>query len=174
MILAKEGESMFMKKDGIQDQDACYHEILLSLDSLLQNAPTPLAKLSNAAALLNVYLDNINWVGFYLAEGERLTLGPFQGLPACDTILLTQGVCGKAATTQSIQRVDDVHQFPGHIACDAKSQSEIVLPIMQQDQLYAVLDIDAPVKGRFDQKDELYLSQVVKILEKNLFHEKNS
>ncbi len=151
-----------------------YHEILLSLDSLLQNAPTPLAKLSNAAALLNVYLDNINWVGFYLAEGERLTLGPFQGLPACDTILLTQGVCGKAATTQSIQRVDDVHQFPGHIACDAKSQSEIVLPIMQQDQLYAVLDIDAPVKGRFDQKDELYLSQVVKILEKNLFHEKNS
>ena len=174
MLLAKEGESMFMKKDGIQDQDACYHEILLSLDSLLQNAPTPLAKLSNAAALLNVYLDNINWVGFYLAEGERLTLGPFQGLPACDTILLTQGVCGKAATTQSIQRVDDVHQFPGHIACDAKSQSEIVLPIMQQDQLYAVLDIDAPVKGRFDQKDELYLSQVVKILEKNLFHEKNS
>lgn len=174
MILAKEGESMFMKKDGIQDQDACYHEILLSLDSLLQNAPTPLAKLSNAAALLNVYLDNINWVGFYLAEGERLTLGPFQGLPACDTILLTQGVCGKAATTQSIQRVEDVHQFPGHIACDAKSQSEIVLPIMQQDQLYAVLDIDAPVKGRFDQKDELYLSQVVKILEKNLFHEKNS
>lgn len=174
MILAKEGESMFMKKDGIQDQDAYYHEILLSLDSLLQNAPTPLAKLSNAAALLNVYLDNINWVGFYLAEGERLTLGPFQGLPACDTILLTQGVCGKAATTQSIQRVDDVHQFPGHIACDAKSQSEIVLPIMQQDQLYAVLDIDAPVKGRFDQKDELYLSQVVKILEKNLFHEKNS
>lgn len=174
MILAKEGESMFMKKDGIQDQDACYHEILLSLDSLLQNAPTPLAKLSNAAALLNVYLDNINWVGFYLAEGERLTLGPFQGLPACDTILLTQGVCGKAATTQSIQRVDDVHQFPGHIACDDKSQSEIVLPIMQQDQLYAVLDIDAPVKGRFDQKDELYLSQVVKILEKNLFHEKNS
>lgn len=174
MILAKEGESMFMKKDGIQDQDACYHEILLSIDSLLQNAPTPLAKLSNAAALLNVYLDNINWVGFYLAEGERLTLGPFQGLPACDTILLTQGVCGKAATTQSIQRVDDVHQFPGHIACDAKSQSEIVLPIMQQDQLYAVLDIDAPVKGRFDQKDELYLSQVVKILEKNLFHEKNS
>lgn len=174
MILAKEGESMFMKKDGIQDQDACYHEILLSLDSLLQNAPTPLAKLSNAAALLNVYLDNINWVGFYLAEGERLTLGPFQGLPACDTILLTQGVCGKAATTQSIQRVDDVHQFPGHIACDAKSQSEIVLPIMQQEQLYAVLDIDAPVKGRFDQKDELYLSQVVKILEKNLFHEKNS
>ena len=174
MILAKEGESMFMKKDGIQDQDACYHEILLSLNSLLQNAPTPLAKLSNAAALLNVYLDNINWVGFYLAEGERLTLGPFQGLPACDTILLTQGVCGKAATTQSIQRVDDVHQFPGHIACDAKSQSEIVLPIMQQDQLYAVLDIDAPVKGRFDQKDELYLSQVVKILEKNLFHEKNS
>ena len=165
MILAKEGESMFMKKDGIQDQDACYHEILLSLDSLLQNAPTPLAKLSNAAALLNVYLDNINWVGFYLAEGERLTLGPFQGLPACDTILLTQGVCGKAATTQSI---------PGHIACDAKSQSEIVLLIMQQDQLYAVLDIDAPVKGRFDQKDELYLSQVVKILEKNLFHEKNS
>lgn len=174
MILAKEGESMFMKKDGIQDQDACYHEILLSLDSLLQNAPTPLAKLSNAAALLNVYLDNINWVGFYLAEGERLTLGPFQGLPACDTILLTQGVCGKAATTQSIQRVEDVHQFPGHIACDAKSQSEIVLPIMQQDQLYAVLDIDAPVKGRFDQKDELYLSQVVKILEKNLFYEKNS
>ena len=87
---------------------------------------------------------------------------------------MTQGVCGKAATTQSIQRVDDVHQFPGHIACDAKSQSEIVLPIMQQDQLYAVLDIDAPVKGRFDQKDELYLSQVVKILEKNLFHEKNS
>ena len=78
MILAKEGESMFMKKDGIQDQDACYHEILLSLDSLLQNAPTPLAKLSNAAALLNVYLDNINWVGFYLAEGERLTLGPFR------------------------------------------------------------------------------------------------
>ena len=174
MILAKEGESMFMKKDGIQDQDACYHEILLSLDSLLQNAPTPLAKLSNAAALLNVYLDNINWVGFYLAEGERLTLGPFEGLPACDTILLTQGVCGKAATTQSIQRVEDVHQFPGHIACDAKSQSEIVLPIMQQDQLYAVLDIDAPVKGRFDQKDELYLSQVLKILEKNLFHDKNS
>lgn len=168
MILTKEGGYMFIKSEYAKDQESSYQQILLSLEPLLQGAPNTLAKLCNTAALLNVYLDNINWVGFYLAEDNVLTLGPFQGLPACDTIPFSRGVCGKAATTQTVQRIEDVHQFPGHIACDGNSKSEIVLPIIVDGRLYAVLDIDSPIKARFDETDEYYLKQIVLLIEKSI------
>ena len=106
--------------------------------------------MSNASALLNQFLTDVNWVGFYLLKSDELVLGPFQGLPACIRIPIGKGVCGTAAQKRETIRVDDVHLFPGHIACDAASQSEIVIPIIKNDRLIGVLDIDSPIKCRFD------------------------
>ena len=134
------------------------------LAALLDGEPNHIANLSNASALLNQFLDRINWVGFYLLEDDELVLGPFQGLPACVRIPLGRGVCGTAARQMKTIRVEDVHQFPGHIACDAASQSEIVIPLIKDGSLIGVLDIDSPEKNRFDQLDEKELEDFTKIL----------
>lgn len=134
------------------------------LAALLDGEPNRIANLSNASALLNQFLDRINWVGFYLLEDDELVLGPFQGLPACVRIPLGRGVCGTAARQMKTIRVEDVHQFPGHIACDAASQSEIVIPLIKDGSLIGVLDIDSPEKNRFDQLDEKELEDFTKIL----------
>ncbi len=133
------------------------------LSALVEDCP-PISALSNAAALLWEALDDINWVGFYLLKGETLHLGPFQGKTACTLIPLGRGVCGTAAATREIQLVKDVHQFPGHIACDSASNSEIVLPLMKDGMLLGVMDIDAPIFSRFNEQDAAGLNALCKVL----------
>ena len=127
------------------------------------------ANLANISALLNMNLDNINWVGFYLLKDKQLVLGPFQGNVACVRIDLNKGVCGRAFSTNSIQRIADVHEFPGHISCDAESQSEIVIPINDNGKTVAVLDIDSPITNRFNEIDEQGLSYLISTIEAKLF-----
>ncbi|MFZ7944908.1 MULTISPECIES: GAF domain-containing protein [Bacillaceae] len=142
-----------------------YQLVKKQLQALIHDEPNQIANLSNASALLNQFLDRVNWVGFYLMDTNgQLVLGPFQGLPACVRIPLGKGVCGTAALNRETVRVEDVNQFPGHIACDAASQSEIVIPLLKGDQLIGVLDIDSPETNRFDQLDEVELKDFVKIL----------
>ncbi|SMD77737.1 Free methionine-R-sulfoxide reductase [Bacillus mobilis] len=119
-------------------------------------------------ALLNQFLDRVNWVGFYVTEGNQLVLGPFQGMPACVRIPFGRGVCGVAAETKTTQLVADVHQFPGHIACDSASNSEIVVPIVKEETVIGVLDIDSPEKNRFDEVDQRYLEKFVETLLKHI------
>ncbi|MBR9727851.1 GAF domain-containing protein [Shewanella intestini] len=125
--------------------------------------------MANFSALLNDQLDDINWVGFYQVKNNQLVLGPFQGKLACTRIPLGKGVCGTAASTNTTQRVADVHQFAGHIACDAASNSEIVIPFVRNNEVIAVLDIDSPIFDRFDQDDQKGLEKMVKSLEFVLF-----
>lgn len=127
-----------------------------------------LADLSNAAALLFINLKQINWAGFYLNRGGELILGPFQGKPACVRIAMGSGVCGTAAETRKTLLVSDVHQFPGHIACDEASQSEIVIPIIYDGRLIGVLDIDSPIRERFNEEDQAGLERFVAILTKHI------
>src|SRR5690606_27919259 len=141
-----------------------YELVIKQLSALLDGEQDVIANLSNASALLNQFLDNINWVGFYLYKEDQLVLGPFQGLPACVRIPIGKGVCGTAAKQEQTIVVPDVHQFPGHIACDAASQSEIVVPIVKDGELVGVLDIDSPIKDRFDNDDKTGLEQFVKAL----------
>lgn len=145
-----------------------YKLLARQLDALLKGETDLIANLSNASALLNDQLDNINWLGFYLIKDNELILGPFQGKPACVHIPIGKGVCGTAVAKAEIQRVADVNAFPGHIACDANSQSEIVLPIYQNNTIIGVLDIDAPITNRFSKDDEEGLKEVVTVLEKHL------
>ena len=146
-----------------------YQLVIKQLEALLEGESNQIANLSNAAALLNQFLDRINWVGFYLVENNELVLGPFQGLPACVRIPFGRGVCGTAASKKETIRVEDVHQFPGHIACDAASQSEIVIPLLKQDGTFlGVLDIDSPEKNRFDELDQEELESFVSALVKYL------
>lgn len=148
------------------DKEKDYSLVIKQLDALLQGEPDVIANLSNASALLNQFLDNINWVGFYIWKEDELVLGPFQGLPACVRIKSGKGVCGTAISEIKTQLVADVNQFPGHIACDAASQSEIVVPILKDGDIFGVLDIDSPTTNRFDGIDQKYLEQFVKTLEK--------
>lgn len=146
-----------------------YDLAVKQLKALIEGEPNRIANLSNASALLNQFLDHINWVGFYLPEGnEQLVLGPFQGLPACVRIKVGNGVCGTAAKEKRAIRVADVHAFPGHIACDAASQSEIVVPLIKNDEFLGLLDIDSPETDRFDETDEQGLKQFVQELIKHL------
>lgn len=145
-----------------------YQLLLKHLQALIEDEHNQTANLANAAALLNQFLKEVNWVGFYLVENEELVLGPFQGLPACVRIPFGKGVCGTAAQNQQIERVGDVNQFPGHIACDAASRSEIVIPIIKNGKLIGVLDIDSPNTDRFDDQDEMFLKKFVEILVLNL------
>lgn len=139
------------------------YEILLShLDGFIVKEESLMTTLANLSAYLNYFIDDINWVGFYLYDGEKLFLGPFQGLPACTMIQIGSGVCGTAAETKTTQVVDDVDQFPGHIACDGNSKSEIVVPIIAKTGSFiGVLDIDSPLPARFDQTDRAYLEKVI-------------
>ncbi|WP_174729450.1 GAF domain-containing protein [Mesobacillus harenae] len=141
-----------------------YRLLLQQLKALLDGENNEIANLSNASSLLNQFLDRTNWVGFYLMDEDQLVLGPFQGLPACVRIPLGKGVCGTAAATRETVRVEDVHLFPGHIACDAASQSEIVIPMVKDGELIGVLDIDSPEKNRFDEEDQKYLEEFVQVL----------
>ncbi|WDL97975.1 GAF domain-containing protein [Alicyclobacillus sp. ALC3] len=148
------------------NKTAFYESVAQETRHLLAGEPDVIANLSNLSALLNLHLGDINWVGFYLwhrAEQE-LVLGPFQGKPACIRIGLGKGVCGTAAQTRATQVVADVFAFPGHIACDAASRSEVVVPIVQAGELIGVLDIDSPLPGRFDNGDAQGLELVVRAL----------
>jgi L-methionine (R)-S-oxide reductase len=141
-----------------------YAEMTRSLESLLEGESDALANLSNAAALLAQSLDRINWCGFYLLRGEELVLGPFQGKPACVRIPVGRGVCGTAAARRATLVVPDVSRFPGHIACDPASRSEIVVPILENGALRGVLDVDAPEPARFDDEDRIGLERYVEAL----------
>lgn len=141
-----------------------YELVIKQLRALLEGESNTIANLANASALLNQFLNEVNWVGFYLMEDGELVLGPFQGLPACVRIPLGKGVCGTAAQNQRTERIEDVHAFPGHIACDAASQSEIVVPMVKDGKLLGVLDIDSPIKNLFDEIDQQYLEEFVKEL----------
>ena len=151
---------------GTKEQQ--YELVKKQLTALIEDEPNRIANLSNASALLGQFLDRINWVGFYLVDGSELVLGPFQGLPACVRIPFGRGVCGTAISERKTIRVEDVNQFPGHIACDAASQSEIVIPLIKNDTLIGVLDIDSPELNRFDEIDETELNDFVQLLLKHL------
>lgn len=139
---------------GTGDATSLYRDLLQALDALTADEPDAIANMANAAALIWQYLPDLNWAGFYRAPpGDVLVLGPFQGKAACIRIPFGQGVCGAAAATRAIQRIDDVHAFPGHIACDAASASELVVPIVHEGRLLAVLDLDSPTPCRFTQAD---------------------
>ncbi|MEK4201038.1 GAF domain-containing protein [Cytobacillus sp. FSL K6-0265] len=159
---------MFNVENYQGNKEENYQLVIKQLAALLEGETNTVANLSNASALLNQFLDRTNWVGFYLMEDGELVLGPFQGLPACVRIPVGRGVCGTAASKQETQRIADVHAFPGHIACDAASQSEIVIPIVKEGTLLGVLDIDSPEKNRFDEVDEKMLEAFVKELVKFL------
>ena len=145
-----------------------YDLLQKQLISLIEDESNLIAILSNTSALLNDHLDQVNWVGFYLIENNELILGPFQGHPACVHIQIGKGVCGTAVSNNETQVVKDVHQFPGHIACDANSNSEIVIPIHKDNEIIGVLDIDAPIKSRFNDEDRKELEKVVSIIENQI------
>ncbi|QCT01334.1 putative GAF sensor protein [Paenibacillus algicola] len=145
-----------------------YTQVLGQLKALIHDEPSSVANMANASALLQHFLKDINWVGFYIYDGKELVLGPFQGLPACIRIPLNRGVCGTAAALLKTLVVEDVHAFPGHIACDAASNSEIVIPVLKDGKLFGVLDIDSPMKNRFSPEDQQFLEEFVGILQETL------
>jgi len=148
-----------------EDKAARYDLMHAQIKALTDGVAHPIANLANTAALLWQGMPDINWCGFYLMDKGALMLGPFCGLPACIQIPLGRGVCGTAAQQDTIQRVYDVHEFPGHIACDSASNSEIVIPIHHAGSVIGVLDIDSPNIGRFDKTDQKKLLEIVRLLE---------
>lgn len=148
------------KMTGTKEEN--YALAFKQVQAMIAGEPNLIANLSNVSSILNQALSDINWVGFYLLEKEtnQLVLGPFQGLPACIRIPLGKGVCGSAASEEKAYIVENVHDFPGHIACDAASNSEIVLPIVKNEQLLGVLDIDSPLFNRFDKVDQMWLEKI--------------
>lgn len=142
-----------------------YETLLSQAEALMDGITHPIANLSNLAALLWQGLEGINWCGFYLMDDGALMLGPFCGLPACIRIPLGRGVCGTAASADAVQRVFNVHDFPGHIACDSASNSEIVIPIHFGGRVVGVLDIDSPLIGRFDETDQTWLIKLTNLIE---------
>ena len=142
-----------------------YNLLCAQLKALTENIPHEVANLANASALLWQSLKDINWAGFYKMEKDILVLGPFQGKPACIEIPVGRGVCGTAVAEDKIQLVRNVHDFPGHIACDSASNSEIVLPIHVNGEIWGVLDIDSPNIGRFTEEDQAGLEKIVAVLE---------
>ena len=141
-----------------------YRDLLSALDGLTADEPDAIANMANAAALLWEYLPDLNWAGFYRNVGGELVLGPFQGKAACIRIAFGAGVCGAAAATRTSQLVEDVHAFPGHLACDAASASELVVPILVDGVLLGVLDLDSPTRGRFDADDREGCEKLVALL----------
>ena len=153
-----------IEKINFESKEKFYNYVNMKLTALICEEPDWLANLSNASAVLWLLLDNINWAGFYLYKNGELILGPFQGKPACTHIKLGNGVCGTAAAKLDTQLVKNVHEFPGHIACDSASNSEIVVPIIKNEKLIGVLDIDSPILNRFDETDQKYLEKFVSII----------
>lgn len=155
-----------IKKVKFKDKKQFYDYLNLKLTGLICDEPDWLANLSNTSALLWLLLDDINWVGFYLYKNDELVLGPFQGKPACTHIEIGKGVCGTAARERKTQVVKNVNEFPGHIACDSASKSEIVIPIIQDNELKGVLDIDSPIFSRFDEEDKEHLENLINTFNK--------
>jgi L-methionine (R)-S-oxide reductase len=135
------------------DKPALYRDLIAAADALTVDEPDPIANMANVAALLWQYLPELNWAGFYRARADGLVLGPFQGKPACIRIAYGSGVCGAAASALRPMRIDDVHAFPGHIACDAASASELVVPLVSGGELIGLIDLDSPIPARFDADD---------------------
>jgi L-methionine (R)-S-oxide reductase len=146
------------------DKPTLYRDLALALRGLIGDETDAIANMANASGLIFETLPDVNWVGFYRNVGEELVLGPFQGRPACIRMTFDQGVCGAAAKTRQVQRVQDVHAFPGHIACDSASNSEIVLPLIRDGEVLGVLDIDSPKPARFDEEDEAGLRPIAEML----------
>lgn len=152
----------------MQKQDF-YQTLVKQAQGLISGEHNVIANMANLSALLFTTLEDINWAGFYLMDSaEELVLGPFQGNPACIRIPVGKGVCGTAAATCETQLVEDVHAFAGHIACDAASNSEIVIPVFKDNKVIAVLDIDSPSLARFDEQDKIGLEALVKVFEETL------
>ena len=151
--------------DYPQNKTELYAIIKDQLLAITADIPHPIANLSNVSALLNQTIHDINWVGFYLMHDGKLVLGPFQGKVACVEIEVGKGVCGTAVKKDEVQLVTDVHAFPGHIACDGASRSEIVLPLHKNGNVVGVLDIDSPLLGRFTEDDKAGLLQIIPIIE---------
>jgi GAF domain-containing protein len=150
------------------DKPTMYRDLASAVQGLVTGEPDPIANMANAAAVIFETLPDVNWVGFYRNVGGELVLGPFQGRPACIRIKFGEGVCGVAAETRQVQRVEDVHAFPGHIACDSASNSEIVVPLIRDGELLGVLDIDSPKTGRFSEEDEAGVVKLGEILSRVL------
>lgn len=142
-----------------------YELLLKQVNILIKNESDVIANMANISALLFEHLNNVNWVGFYRVVSEELVLGPFQGKVACIRIPFYKGVCGAAATRKETIRVDDVHEFPDHIACDSASRSEIVIPVLINGEVVAVLDIDSPLFSRFDKDDQVGLQNIINVFE---------
>jgi L-methionine (R)-S-oxide reductase len=155
---------MYDFKIAAADKATLYRDLASALEGLVTGEPDPIANMANAAALIWETLPDLNWAGFYRNVGGELVVGPFQGRPACIRIPFGQGVCGAAAATLQVQRVEDVHAFPGHIACDSASNSEIVVPIVRGGELIAVFDLDSPKTGRFTAEDEAGCVKLAEIL----------
>ena len=159
---------MFDFKIEAADKPMMYRDLASALEGLVAGEPDPIANMANAAALIYETLPDVNWVGFYRNIDGELVLGPFQGRPACIRIAFGSGVCGAAAETRQVQRVEDVHQFPGHIACDSASNSEIVVPLLRDGELIGVLAIDSPKVARFSEEDEAGVVRLAESLAKML------
>ncbi|WP_055667452.1 GAF domain-containing protein [Desnuesiella massiliensis] len=152
-----------MKKMSEEEK---YKYMLILTEGQLSSEKDFIANLSNISAIINAAIDRCNWVGFYLYKEGELVLGPFQGLPACNRIAIGKGVCGTAIEENKVLRVGDVEKFPGHIACDSASRSEIVVPIVKNHSIIGVLDIDSPELNRFTELEEAYLIKVVEKIKK--------
>ena len=150
--------------DSAAPKHELYREIVRSADALTAGEPDGVANMANVAALLYEYLPQVNWTGFYRVIGDELVLGPFQGKAACIRISIGDGVCGAAAASGETQRVDDVHSFPGHIACDTNSASELVVPVKRGGLVIAVIDLDSPMPMRFDADDAAGIEAIAELL----------
>ena len=150
--------------DAAAPKHELYRELVQSADALTAGEPDSVANMANVAALLWEYLPDVNWTGFYRMVGGELVLGPFQGKAACIRIPLSKGVCGAAARNASSQLVADVHAFPGHIACDADSRSELVVPVLRDGVVIAVIDLDSPSPARFDADDQAGVERLAALL----------
>ncbi len=151
---------MFTASSLTGDKPSQYAQLASQAQALLEGEHDRIANAANLSALIYHSLPDLNWVGFYFYDGRELVVGPFQGLPACVRIALDKGVCGAAARTRETQRVADVHAFPGHIACDAASRSELVVPLVRDGALIGVFDVDSPVPDRFDVEDQVGLERI--------------
>jgi len=150
------------------DPEQNYKLMTYMAKRVLEDDKDVVASLANVSAVINGYMDRINWVGFYVMKNGELVLGPFQGLPACIRIPVGKGVCGTAVAEGRTQLVKDVHEFPGHIACDSASRSEIVIPIYKDGEIFGVLDVDSPELNRFGELEEKYLTEICELIGKHL------
>lgn len=153
--------------DKMNDEERLRYMLILSRGQI-SSEKDELANISNITGIIKACIENLNWVGFYFLRDKELVLGPFQGLPACNRILPGKGVCGKSINTRETQLVEDVNLFPGHIACDAQSKSELVIPIIKDEKVYGVLDLDSPIKNRFTELEKKYFEKLVEVLNENI------